>query len=75
MSVKKTVKIRRNAREYLMLKGGVIETKQTESELEQAFRIRSGQYGWKILKIQCSRHMSQEPLRKMFTGNAWIIAV
>ena len=27
-----------------MLKGGVIETELTESELEQAFRIRNGQY-------------------------------
>ena len=44
MSEKRTIKIRRNAREYLLLKDGVIETKLTESELEQAFRIRSEQY-------------------------------
>lgn len=44
MSEERTIKIRRNAREYLLLKDGVIETKLTESELEQAFRIRSEQY-------------------------------
>ena len=44
MSKERTIKIRRHAREYLLLKGGVIETKLTESELEQAFRIRSEQY-------------------------------
>jgi len=44
MSEKRTIKIRRTAREYLLLKGGVIETKLTESELEQAFRICSERY-------------------------------
>ena len=44
MSEKRTIKIRRNASEYLLLKGGVIETKLTESGLKQTFRIHSKQY-------------------------------
>ena len=38
MSEERTIKIRKGASEYLLLKGGVIETKLTECKLEQALK-------------------------------------